>query len=52
MTVSRVVNKSSYVGQETELRVRKAIAKLGFRPNPIALAIASLMNLRLLIFFT
>ena len=36
MTVSRVINKSGYVGKETEQRVRQAIAKLGFRPNEIA----------------
>lgn len=33
MTVSRVINKSGYVGKETESRVRQAIAKLGFQPN-------------------
>ncbi len=36
MTVSRVINKSGYVGKETEQRVRQAIAKLGFRPNEVA----------------
>ncbi len=36
MTVSRVINKSGYVGKETEQRVLRAIAKLGFRPNEIA----------------
>ena len=36
MTVSRVINQSGYVGKDTALRVQKAIAKLGFRPNETA----------------
>jgi LacI family transcriptional regulator, galactose operon repressor len=35
-TVSRVVNAEPGVGPETAVRVRKAIASLGYRPNDIA----------------
>ncbi len=35
-TVSRVVNKGAYVDRATELRVREAIAELGYRPNLLA----------------
>ena len=36
MTVSRVVNNSGYISQETRERVEKAIAELGYVPNALA----------------
>jgi LacI family transcriptional regulator len=36
MTVSRVINRSGYISQETEERVNKAISELGFVPNALA----------------
>lgn len=36
MTVSRVVNNSGYISQETRDRVEKAIAQLGYVPNALA----------------
>jgi LacI family transcriptional regulator len=36
MTVSRVINSSGYIAQETQERVEKAIAELGFVPNALA----------------
>ena len=36
MTVSRVVNHSGYISQETQERVEKAIAELGYVPNALA----------------
>jgi LacI family transcriptional regulator len=36
MTVSRVVNNSGYISQETQERVEKAIAELGYVPNALA----------------
>lgn len=35
-TVSRVINKSGYVKNETREKVEKVIAKLGYQPNEIA----------------
>ncbi len=35
-TVSHVINKSKYVSEETQEKVRKAIKKLDYRPNIIA----------------
>lgn len=35
-TISRVVNGSGPVAEQTERRVREAISELGFRPNPAA----------------
>lgn len=39
-TVSRVINDSSLVKEETKERVEKAILKLGYRPNAIAQGLA------------
>jgi LacI family transcriptional regulator len=39
-TVSRVVNKEKYVAQATREKVEKTIARLGFRPNFAARALA------------
>lgn len=39
-TVSRVINGNSYVRDSTRVRVREAIALLGFRPNSAARALA------------
>jgi LacI family transcriptional regulator len=36
MTVSRVINNSGYIGQETQARVEAAIAELGYVPNTLA----------------
>jgi LacI family transcriptional regulator len=36
MTVSRVINNSSYVSQETRERVEQAVAELGYVPNALA----------------
>lgn len=36
MTVSRVINNSSYVSQKTRERVEQAIAELGYVPNALA----------------
>jgi LacI family transcriptional regulator len=36
MTVSRVINKSGYISQETRERVDAAIAELGYVPNTLA----------------
>jgi LacI family transcriptional regulator len=36
ITVSRVINNSDYVGQETRQRVEAAIADLGYVPNTLA----------------
>lgn len=36
MTVSRVVNNSGYISQETRERVEQAIAELGYVPNALA----------------
>jgi LacI family transcriptional regulator len=36
MTVSRVINHSGYISQDTMERVEKAIAELGFVPNALA----------------
>jgi LacI family transcriptional regulator len=36
MTVSRVINNSGYISQETRERVEKAIAELGYVPNALA----------------
>lgn len=36
MTVSRVINNSGYTSQETQQRVEKAIAELGYVPNALA----------------
>ena len=35
-TVSRVLNKSGYVSQETQKRVQEAVAELGYQPNWLA----------------
>lgn len=35
-TISRFINDSGPVAEETAARVREAIDKLGFRPNPVA----------------
>lgn len=40
VTVSRVVNRSGYVSGATRLRVERAIADLGFAPNPYAQGLA------------
>ena len=36
MTVSRVINDSGYISQETRARVNRAIAELGYMPNVLA----------------
>ncbi len=36
MTVSRVINNSSYISPETRERVLQAIAELGYIPNTLA----------------
>ena len=36
MTVSRVINNSGYVKEETRLRINQAIDELKFKPNMIA----------------
>lgn len=36
MTVSRVVNNSGYISQETRARVEAAVAELGYMPNALA----------------
>jgi LacI family transcriptional regulator len=36
MTVSRVINRSGYISQETRARVEMAIAELGYVPNTLA----------------
>jgi LacI family transcriptional regulator, galactose operon repressor len=36
MTVSRVINNSGYISQETRERVERAIVKLGYVPNALA----------------
>lgn len=36
MTVSRVINNSGYIGQETRERVEQAIQELGYIPNALA----------------
>jgi LacI family transcriptional regulator len=36
MTVSRVINNSGYISQETRQRVERAIAELGYVPNALA----------------
>jgi LacI family transcriptional regulator len=36
MTVSRVINNSGYISQETRERVEQAIAELGYVPNALA----------------
>ncbi len=36
MTVSRVINNSGYISQDTRERVEKAIAELGYVPNALA----------------
>ena len=36
MTVSRVINNSGYISQETRRRVEEAIAELGYVPNALA----------------
>lgn len=39
MTVSRVLNDSQHVSEETAARVRKAVAELGYHPNEMARAL-------------
>lgn len=36
MTVSRVINNSGYISQDTRSRVEEAIAELGYIPNALA----------------
>lgn len=40
-TVSRLLNKSGYVGSETAVRVQQAIDRLGFRPNAIGRSLST-----------
>jgi LacI family transcriptional regulator len=40
MTVSRVVNRPDSVGEETRQRVRSAMERLRYRPNPLARGLA------------
>ncbi|PTX59956.1 LacI family transcriptional regulator [Melghirimyces profundicolus] len=40
-TVSRVLNGSGYVGKDTEIRVKKAIQELNYRPNTVARSLAN-----------
>ena len=44
MTVSRVLNGSANVTEETAERVYRAIEKLGYRPNEMARALRSLKS--------
>lgn len=39
-TVSRVINGSSLVKEDTKIKVQKAVEKLGYRPNAIAQGLA------------
>ena len=39
-TVSRVINDSNVVREDTRLRVQQAIDKLGYKPNAIAQGLA------------
>lgn len=39
MTVSRVLNNSQHVSEETAARVRRAVAELGYHPNEMARAL-------------
>ncbi len=41
ITVSRVINHSGYISQETRERVEKAIAELGYVPNTLARSLRS-----------
>ena len=41
ITVSRVINNSGYVGQETRERVQTAISELGYVPNTLARSLRS-----------
>lgn len=43
-TVSRVVNNSGYVKQETKARIEKVIEELGFKPNEIARSMTQQKN--------
>src|SRR6201986_2692128 len=44
MTVSRVLNGSANVAEDTAKRVYRAIEKLGYRPNEMARALRSLKS--------
>src|ERR1700728_2093429 len=44
MTVSRVLNASAHVSEETAARVYRAIDKLGYRPNETARALRGLKS--------
>ena len=39
-TVSRVINDSNVVREDTRMRVQQAIEKLGYKPNAIAQGLA------------
>lgn len=41
MTVSRVINKKGYVGEETRKRVEAAIRELNYKPNMLAKALVT-----------
>ena len=41
ITVSRVINQSGYIREETEERVKAAIAQLGYVPNSLARSLRS-----------
>lgn len=41
ITVSRVINNSGYISEETQVRVRAAIAQLGYVPNTLARSLRS-----------
>lgn len=43
-TVSRVINQSGYVKQETKERIEKVIKELGFKPNEIARSMTQQKN--------
>jgi DNA-binding LacI/PurR family transcriptional regulator len=40
-TVSRVINDSPHVRDDTRARVSEAMRKLGYRPNPVARALVT-----------
>ncbi|MDT0595280.1 LacI family DNA-binding transcriptional regulator [Glaciecola petra] len=40
-TVSRVMNKTANVSQKTKLKVEKAMLDLGYKPNSVAISLAS-----------
>ena len=52
ITVSRVINNSDYVKQETRERVENAIAKLGYIPNTLGLSLRSKQTMTIAVVIT